>query len=338
MKRLMILLGLGLSISALAQMEVSIADLQAPGIFGPDSAGLCGSAVIVTGVCVESTITNWGSRSSFHLADPAGGDYGGVRVSASQPHAFQLAPGDALRITGIAAEYHSSADGRQSNMTELVVVDPDADLELLGHEQPLPDPVVMDLWLLDAATHEAHLAEPLEGRVVEIREVTVVAVNPSDWRQFTVMDAAGHAAEIRLLADQFNSTDTPTVGATFASIRGVVLHAFGRYHLLPRDSADFEGLNGLAPATRAPGFAISSIQPNPANPGTIVEIQLDAPRQIRLTVINVKGQIVANLQEAWLPAGRQRFSLNAGDLPSGLYLCRLEANGQVQCRKLLVVK
>jgi predicted outer membrane repeat protein len=78
--------------------------------------------------------------------------------------------------------------------------------------------------------------------------------------------------------------------------------------------------------------------PNPFNPTTTIHYDVKQAGWIRLTVFNVLGQKVATLTDGRHVAGSFTLSWDAANLPSGTYLCRMEAPGLAQTRKMMVVK
>jgi flagellar hook assembly protein FlgD len=83
--------------------------------------------------------------------------------------------------------------------------------------------------------------------------------------------------------------------------------------------------------------------PNPFNAATRLGIHLDRPAEVRLYVYDVLGRRVRVLWEGGLDAGARTLTWDARDdrgvkLGSGVYLARLEAEGLVATRKLLLLK
>jgi predicted outer membrane repeat protein len=78
--------------------------------------------------------------------------------------------------------------------------------------------------------------------------------------------------------------------------------------------------------------------PNPFNPTTEIEFDLPKSVKVELRIYNILGQEVAVLASDFFPAGAHRVSWNAASLPSGIYICRMEAAGFMQTRKMLLVK
>lgn len=79
-------------------------------------------------------------------------------------------------------------------------------------------------------------------------------------------------------------------------------------------------------------------RPNPFRTSTSIEFALPKAGKASLKVYNVLGQQVATLVEGNLPAGPHRASWSAKGVANGIYLYRLEANGQQITRKLAVIR
>jgi hypothetical protein len=78
--------------------------------------------------------------------------------------------------------------------------------------------------------------------------------------------------------------------------------------------------------------------PNPFNTSTNIEFQNPKKKFVTLKVFNVLGEEVAMLISGKLEAGSYRFEFRASDLPSGLYLYRLQNGEFIQSRKMLLMK
>jgi hypothetical protein len=91
-------------------------------------------------------------------------------------------------------------------------------------------------------------------------------------------------------------------------------------------------------AARPAGPRLSACWPNPFNPLTRVDLQLEDPGPVRLEVFNLRGQRVRTLHEGPLAAGIHRFEFEAGDLASGLYFIRARQGGRAATAKALLAK
>ncbi len=78
--------------------------------------------------------------------------------------------------------------------------------------------------------------------------------------------------------------------------------------------------------------------PNPFNPYTEIRFGLPAPAQVRLTIYNLCGQRVTRLIDQRMNAGYHSIHFDAAALSSGIYFYRIEADGFVSTRKMLLLK
>jgi hypothetical protein len=85
-------------------------------------------------------------------------------------------------------------------------------------------------------------------------------------------------------------------------------------------------------------FKLKQNYPNPFNPTTIIEFALPKTEFITLKVFNVLGQQVATLVSEKLNPGIHKYEWQAGNLPSGIYYCRMEAGKFEQVRKMILLK
>lgn len=81
-----------------------------------------------------------------------------------------------------------------------------------------------------------------------------------------------------------------------------------------------------------------SSYPNPFNPVATIQYALPVEGRVVLKVYDVLGREVARLVDGPQQAGRHRATFDASHLPSGTYLYRLEAAGQVITNTLQLLK
>ena len=91
-------------------------------------------------------------------------------------------------------------------------------------------------------------------------------------------------------------------------------------------------------------FYLAPNHPNPFNPATMLRFGLPRQASVTLRIFDVLGREVATpLADVTLPAGEHRLrwegrGADGRPLPSGVYLARLEALGQIATRSMLLVK
>jgi hypothetical protein len=77
-------------------------------------------------------------------------------------------------------------------------------------------------------------------------------------------------------------------------------------------------------------FHLSSNIPNPFNPSTTIRFELPRPSDVRLSVYDVSGRLVAVLVDGKLDPGGHEVAWRGRDstgapVASGVYFCRMEA-------------
>lgn len=86
------------------------------------------------------------------------------------------------------------------------------------------------------------------------------------------------------------------------------------------------------------GFSLGQNYPNPFNPSTTISFSIAQKGFAALNVYNSLGEQVASLVSRQLDPGTYKAQWNASDIASGVYLCRLQSNGFVVSKKMLLVK
>ena len=78
--------------------------------------------------------------------------------------------------------------------------------------------------------------------------------------------------------------------------------------------------------------------PNPFNPSTRIRYSIPRSTHVRLSVFDIVGQQVAELVNDSQERGNYVATFDANKLASGVYLCRLEAGGFSQTKKMLLMR
>lgn len=84
-------------------------------------------------------------------------------------------------------------------------------------------------------------------------------------------------------------------------------------------------------------------RPNPFSERTVIQFRMGRSQTAKLSIYNIQGQLVRTLASGLLPAGSHRISWdgtsgNGRPLASGVYLCRLNAEDQTICRKIVLLR
>jgi len=86
-------------------------------------------------------------------------------------------------------------------------------------------------------------------------------------------------------------------------------------------------------------FELLKAYPNPFNPKTTIEFNLQQSGGVLLRVFDLSGRCVGNLINMYMQNGSYRVNFDARSLPSGIYIAQLVQNKEIiSSQKLLLVK
>ncbi len=85
-------------------------------------------------------------------------------------------------------------------------------------------------------------------------------------------------------------------------------------------------------------FDLAQNYPNPFNPSTSIKYSVPESGNIRLSVFNIVGEEVAVLVDGFNQAGFYEVAFDASNLPSGVYVYKLQSANSVQAKKMMLLK
>jgi hypothetical protein len=85
-------------------------------------------------------------------------------------------------------------------------------------------------------------------------------------------------------------------------------------------------------------FSLAQNYPNPFNPVTIINYEIPKGSIVLVKVYDLTGKEVATLVNGYKSAGKYSINFNASKLSSGVYIYRLQSNGFVSTKKMLLIK
>ena len=193
----------------------SLSDIRDPSsaLHPGEGADVRVAGMIVTGVR---------DGSGFYIQDPEATSYGGIYVyDAGDFSSGAVAIGDEVTVSGVYSEYYGLS---QIGDPEVTVTDTGRTIE----------PIVI-ASTCDIGTGGV-LAEPLEGMVVTVNDVTVTDSNP---------DAPADYGELELdeclrVDDQLSEVlvPQPPEGTTYSALSGVLTYTYSHAKIVPRGSED----------------------------------------------------------------------------------------------------
>jgi hypothetical protein len=222
--------------------------------------------------------------------------------------------------------------------------------------QTLPSPVTITAFVYDFAdTTTRRWIVNFEQTAVELYDLKAENLpGPGialSWRLPFLADVL-HCDILKSDAErgQYNiigavqTNDTPQIDYTFVdkNVQGNTIH-FYKIRILFVDGQTFE-LGPVSTSAVVPtDIALLANYPNPFNPSTSIRFELPHQMRVIVTIFNANGQLVKTLADGDMNAGYHTVTWSADNengqiVPSGIYYCRLHADGQSLVRKMVLLK
>ena len=104
---------------------------------------------------------------------------------------------------------------------------------------------------------------------------------------------------------------------------------------VPREPySSVETYNDLTPVD----FTFDGNYPNPFNPSTNFNFSLERDMDITMSVYDVQGRLITKLADGEFASGRHSIKWDASNAGSGIYFCKLTAEGNTKTIKALLMK
>ncbi|MFQ5570476.1 MAG: T9SS type A sorting domain-containing protein [Rhodothermales bacterium] len=92
------------------------------------------------------------------------------------------------------------------------------------------------------------------------------------------------------------------------------------------------------PADLPRRFRLEQNYPNPFNPSTRIRYELSQTGPVRLAVYDMLGRVVKILVDELQAAGRYEVTFEAGHLPTGAYLYRIETGSMTRTHVMMLIR
>jgi len=85
-------------------------------------------------------------------------------------------------------------------------------------------------------------------------------------------------------------------------------------------------------------YDLSQNYPNPFNPSTTIRFSLPEQTKLKINLYSMLGELVETIAEGNYEAGNYKVNFNASNLPSGVYVYRIESSDFVDTKKMMLLK
>jgi hypothetical protein len=289
-----------------------------------DSSAYAGEPVNLSGIVTAAT----GEYSDYYFFiqnSYTGGEtpaFRGVKVY-DRTGEVEVERGDSVTVSGDIWEYF--------NETEIAMFFPEA-ITIHSSGNSVPEPY-------SVTTASIETSEDWEGVLVSAENATVIDPDAGfgEW-----LISNGTAADTCRVGDDAYYTYDPLLGESLGYVNGIVMYAYKKYMLEPRDDDDIcaaseAGVDGDAAGRKL----MMTVRPNPVLDGARVSFNVPVSGRASIKVYNVQGELVKSLAEGRMEAGNHRIEWNGtnsrGDrITSGIYFMKLEDGRDSVVKKVVV--
>lgn len=178
------------------------------------------------------------------------------------------------------------------------------------------------------------IANPPAGAFTNINVSPAITINDGGFYVVWTMEGEGIALGEDILAPysnrSFEGFETSYAPYRNASTQDPIVRA--RIHL--------PGTIGITnTSSNIPErYILSQNYPNPFNPTTKIDFAIPKNGLVKIAVYDILGRQVSNLVNQNLTAGTYSIDFNGANLNSGIFFYRIEADGFVETKKMLLIK
>src|SRR5690554_1465884 len=85
-------------------------------------------------------------------------------------------------------------------------------------------------------------------------------------------------------------------------------------------------------------FKLSQNYPNPFNPATTINYEIPENGTVTLKIYDILGNEINTLFNEYKTAGKYQYKFEAGDLPSGVYIYKIQVNNFEASKKMILIR
>ena len=126
----------------------------------------------------------------------------------------------------------------------------------------------------------------------------------------------------------YNFTDKNLIGGPKFEYRLKQIDVDGKFQY--SDAVEIEAIPNR--------FELMQNYPNPFNPRTTIKFSVPTETELKINVYSVLGEKVLTALEGKFEPGFYQTEINADNLPSGIYIYRLESKDYTQTKKMMLLK
>ncbi|MFN3821222.1 MAG: carboxypeptidase regulatory-like domain-containing protein, partial [bacterium] len=85
-------------------------------------------------------------------------------------------------------------------------------------------------------------------------------------------------------------------------------------------------------------FALLEVFPNPFNSRAVITFSFTSPQSVYLKLYDLNGRVVKEVYQGYVAEGTRKITLDADDLPAGLYILQMAFKDEMRVRKVIIMK
>jgi hypothetical protein len=198
-------------------------------------------------------------------------------------------------------------------------------------DAPTVDVIARDVATLvdDAAYSDVtgYISVPAGNYTLDLTLADGTTLVQSYWADLRTLGGGSAVVFASGFLDPSANQNGEAFGIFFALADGTV----GQF---PEGVASVENISDVTPSN----YSLEQNYPNPFNPSTTINFTIPNSEFVTLKVFNILGSEVANLVNENLVAGAYKYSFDAANLASGVYLYELTAGSFREIKKMNLLK